>query len=121
MLLAVIVCLVLDRQGKEYAVLVSLCVCTGVLILAAVFLEPVFSFLKQIVELGKLDDDLVEILFKVLGICLLSEISGLICADAGRASLGKALNMLANAVILWISIPIFQALLGLIQEILGEV
>jgi hypothetical protein len=44
----------------------------------------------------------------------------MVCADAGNASLGKVLQILASAVILWLSLPVFTALIELIQKILGE-
>jgi len=120
-IVSAIVCLVLDRQGKEYSVLVCLCVCAGILTLCLVYLEPVLSFVRQIESMGGLDGSLVKILFKVLGISVVSDISAMICSDAGRASLGKVLHMFATAVILWLSIPVFQALLELIHQILGEI
>ena len=95
--------------------------CCLLLTLGAAYLESVLAFLQRLVEIGNLDSSLISILFKVVGISIISEVAGMICADAGNASMGKALNILATGVILWLSIPIFNALLDLVQEILGEV
>ena len=43
------------------------------------------------------------------------------CTDAGNGALGKALQLLTGAVILWLSIPLIQALIELLSEMLGEV
>lgn len=45
----------------------------------------------------------------------------MVCTDAGNASLGKAVQLLGTAVILWLSLPLFKALVELLQSILGEV
>ncbi len=120
-LLATLVCLVLDKQGKDFSVLIGICVCTMVMALAAAYLEPVLEFLKGLEALAQLDGSMIGILFKVVGIGMLSELAGMICADAGNGSMAKVLHILATAVILWLSIPIFNEMLDLIQAILGDV
>lgn len=119
-LIAAILGLILGKQGKEFTVVLTVAVCCMVVLLCITFLEPVLDLLCQLEALGNLNGEMVRILFKVVGIGLVSEIAGMVCTDAGNGSLGKALQMLGTAVILWLSIPVFQALLDLIQEILGE-
>lgn len=120
-LIGMLVCLVLDKQGKDYAALICVCVCAMVMLLAAAYLEPVLNFLRELEHLANLETSFIRILFKVTGIGILTEIARLICTDAGNASMGKVLQILSAAVILWLSIPIFQEMLDLIQKILGEV
>lgn len=119
-LIASILGLVLAKQGKEFTIVLTIAVCCMVVLLSITFLEPVLDLLCQLEALGNLNGEMVRILFKVVGIGLVSEIAGMVCTDAGNGSLGKALQMLGTAVILWLSIPVFQALLELVQEILGE-
>lgn len=119
-LIASILGLVLAKQGKEFTIVLTITVCCMVVLLCITFLEPVLDLLCQLEALGNLNGEMVRILFKVVGIGLVSEIAGMVCTDAGNGSLGKALQMLGTAVILWLSIPVFQALLELVQEILGE-
>ena len=119
-LVASIVGIALAKQGKEFSAVLTISVCCMVVLLSISFLEPVLDLICQLEALGNLNGEMVRILFKVVGIGLVSEIAGMVCTDAGNASLGKALKMLATAVILWLSIPVFHALLELIQEILGD-
>lgn len=119
-LIASILGLVLAKQGKEFTIVLTIAVCCMVVLLCITFLEPVLDLLCQLEALGNLNGEMVRILFKVVGIGLVSEIAGMVCTDAGNGSLGKAIQMLGTAVILWLSIPVFQALLELVQEILGE-
>lgn len=113
--------LALSKQGKEMAALLTIGICAMVLLAAITFLEPVLELLRQLESLGNLNSEMVQILFKIVGIGLISEIASMICADAGNASMGKALQILGSSVILWLSIPVFQALLELIQQILGDI
>ena len=120
-LVASVLGLTFYKQGKELATLLTIGVCTMVIIGAVSFLKPVLELLHQLESVGNLNSEMVRILFKVVGIGLISEITSMICADAGNASMGKALQLLSSAVILWMSIPVFQALLELIQQILGGI
>ena len=91
-----------------------------VVMIAFSYLEPVLDFLRELEAIGDLQADMLGILLKAVGIGIVAEIAGMICCDAGNASLGKTVQLLGSAVILYLSIPVFSALLELIQTILGE-
>lgn len=120
-LITVILTLALGSKGKETGFLLTMAACVMVMILGISYLQPVMDFLRKLETLGNLNGDMTGILFKVAGIGIISEIVGMVCTDAGNSSLGKALNIAAAGVILWLSIPIFDALLELIHRILGEI
>lgn len=118
-LVATVLALMLSRQEKDLALLLTMAGCTFVLMLVVSFLEPVVSFLKRLRDLGDLNSDMLVILLKAVGIGLVAEIAGLICTDGGNVSLGKTVQLLGSAAILWLSVPVLQMLLDLIQRILG--
>lgn len=121
MLLAVILVLALGKQGKEAGLLLTLAVCCMLGVLALSYLEPVVALIRQLQDMADLDTQMLQILLKAVGIGIIGEIASLICSDAGNAALGKALQLLSAAVILWLSIPLVNALLELLEKILGEV
>ncbi len=120
-LLAAILSLALGKWSKDMSVLLSMAVSCMIAMIIVAYLEPVLDFLRQLESLGDLQGDMLGILLKALGIGLVAEIAGIVCTDAGNSSLAKSLQLLGGAVILWLSIPIFNALLDLIQDILGGV
>ena len=117
-LITLILCLVLAKQGKDMATLLVLAVCCMVLTAVVASLRPVLDFFSELETIGKLDSRLIKTLLKAVGIGMLSEIVGLVCADAGNSAMGKSLQILASAVILTLSVPIFTQLLELIETIL---
>lgn len=119
-MLAVILGLTLNKQEKDIGVLLSLAVCCMGIVIALSYLEPVLDFLRELEALGDLQGDFLGILLKGAGIGLVTEIAALICTDAGNASLGRSLQLLGSAAILYLSLPIFTSMLNLIQQILGE-
>ena len=119
-LLAVILVLALKSYCKEISTILAITVCCLTGLTALRYLQPVLEFLKKLEDLGGLDEVMIEILLKATGIGILSEIANLVCKDAGNESMGKALQLLGSAVILYLSLPVFNALIGLLQRILGE-
>ena len=117
-LVALVLYLILNKQGKDFAVLISLGVCCMVVSAVLAFFRPLITFIEKLEQLGNFDSDILQILLKSVGIGILTEIVSLICADAGNASMGKSLQILASVVILWLSIPLFSDLMDMIQEIL---
>ena len=120
-LITAILGLVLARQGADISLMLSICVCCMVVAAAVSYLQPVLDFAYRLIQMGQLDNELLNILLKVVGIGLTSQIAGFICEDAGNKSLGKALQIITTAVILCISVPLLEEVLSLIETVLGEV
>lgn len=120
-MVAVVLWIILSRQGKEYALVLSIGICCLVLILMFEFLEPVIDLLDQLQTLGNLQPEWLSIMLKSVGVGLVVEIGMMICADAGNAALGKTLQILGTVAILWLSIPLMNSLIKLVEQILGDI
>lgn len=120
-LTAVVLVLAVGKQEKDLALMLTMAVCVMAVGAALSFLEPVISFLYRLEELGDLQSGVLEILLKIVGIGLVSEIAEMICKDSGNASLARGMELLGSAVILSLSLPILETFLDLIQRILGEI
>ena len=119
-LIAVILGLSLRQQGKDIALLLSIAACCMAIIAGAVYIRPVITFLENLQELAELQDTSFQILLKAVGIGLIGEIACLICGDSGNAALGKSIQILTTGVLLYLSLPLMNALLEMVQKILGE-
>ena len=120
-LIGLILSLVVGKQAREMSLLLTLAVCVLVSLGALEFLEPVAELMAELRRLGGLDSEAVSILLKATGIGVLSELAGTLCADAGEGALGKILQILSDAVILWLSLPLFRQILTLIEEVLAGI
>ena len=118
-LMALVVWLSLSKHSKDISVLLSLAVCAMAIIAGLTFFQPVIDFLKTIQSLSNLDAEYISIILKVVGIGVIAEITSMICKDAGNESLGKALQYFSSIVAIWLSLPIFEKLLSLLETILG--
>ena len=117
-LIALFLYIILLKEGRDYAVVLSVAVCCLVLICAMQYLKPVIDFVKELDTLADLDHSVCSLILQSVGVAVIAEIIGLLCTDAGYASLGKSVQVLATAAILWLSLPLFKSLIALIEEIM---
>ena len=117
----VVIYLLLSKQCKEYAVVLSLAVGAGILVVAVNTLRPVMVFLRELQQVGNLNGKYASILLKATGIGMISQMAALTCQDAGNSALGKILGIVSVSVILVLSLPLFYGLLEIIQGILTEI
>jgi stage III sporulation protein AD len=119
-LLTVVLGMLLSKSSKDMTLVLTMVVCVMVLTAAFAYLQPVMSFIHRLTEMTKLNTDLLAVILKTVGIGIVGELATLICTDAGNTALAKTVQILTTAMILWLSIPLFESLLDLVQAILGE-
>ena len=119
-IISVILVVSLQKANKDFALLLALCAACMVLLVAVSYIRPVFELVEQLEALADLDGQWLKIVMKAVGVGLVAQISSLICTDSGNSALGKAIQILSTAAILWLSIPLMTGLVDLIQKILGD-
>ena len=119
-LAAVVLLRLLDKQGSAVGIPLAVVVCLLILGVAMGYLQPVMQLLKTVGEMAGMDDQMLRIILKAVGIGLVCQTASLVCSDSGSAALGRAIELTAAAALLWLSVPMINALLELVQKILGE-
>lgn len=120
-MVAVVLWIVVSKQGKEFSIGLSLIACCLALMLIASYLDPVFDLIARLERLGGIQQEWISVMLKAVGIGVIVEIGSLICEDAGNAALGKTLQIAGAIVILWLSVPLMSGLIDLLERMLGEV
>lgn len=103
------------------ALILTVAVSCMVLLVALDYIKPVVEFIKRLESVADMDAQWITVMLKAAGIGLVAQISMLICADSGNSALGKTIQILSSAAVLWLAIPLMNALIDLIQRILGEI
>ncbi|MBE6975477.1 MAG: hypothetical protein E7436_08310 [Ruminococcaceae bacterium] len=119
-LLSVVIAVLLGKHSKEMTVLLTLAVCAAVMTAAVRFLDPILSLLRELEAYCRLDSGYMQILLKAVGVGLVGEMAALVCVDGGHGAMGKAVEILTAAAVLWLSLPLMTALLELVLKIAGE-
>lgn len=117
-LISVILCQILVKENKDISTLLSVVICALVAITAIQYIHPIIDFFRKLKTIGKFDGQLFDTVIKSVGIGILSEITCMICTDAGNGALAKTLHIMATAVIIWISLPLLNTFMQMIENIL---
>lgn len=117
-ILSVILSTAIGKTEKDLTVVLSVAACCIVSTVAMQYLSDVIVFLWGLGNNMDSNHPVIETLLKISGVALMTELSCLISSDAGSSSLGKAMQFLGNSVILFLSLPIFEAFLSVIQRIM---
>jgi stage III sporulation protein AD len=120
-LIAVVLCLILSKNGKDYSMILILAVCAMVFLSAGLYLQPILAFLERLVLLGNLNSELLDMLLKIAGIGFISQIASLTCADTGNKVLERTLQILSVITVLWIAVPILEEMLQMMESLLEAV
>lgn len=110
--------LVLSKENKDMALLISVAACAMIAWAGFSYFRGVLDFFDRLMDLTQIDSDMLTIMMKATGVGILGELTALVCADAGNATLGKAVQLTSSIVIIWIALPLFEGLLGLIESLL---
>lgn len=117
-LTAALLALVVKKQSPELALALTLCACAlGAALLLNGF-RPVLNLAGSLAKQAELDGTLTAPLWKCLGLGLLTEIAAAVCSDAGQTALAKLVELGGGLLCLVVSLPLLQAVLSLIEELL---
>ena len=103
-LIALVFYLILTKEGKDISLLLTVAVCAMVILAAVQFIKPLITLIEQLQSMGNLDNQMLEILLKSVGIALVSEVVGHICSDAGNGAMAKSVQLFSSGVILYLCV-----------------
>lgn len=92
-----------------------------VVILLQIFntIPQISSFLSEISVLSGIENGVIKLLFKIVGIGYIAEFSSDLLVDFGNTSLADKVILAGRVAIIILSLPIFESLLKLIQVFLN--
>lgn len=117
--LVISLCVVLIKQIKpelSFAVLIS----GSIIMLSMIFqyFASVFGILDTIINTTGIDQELFQIIIKIIGIGYIIEFGAGLCNDTGNSSIGDKMVLGGKILILVISLPVvtslFEIVVGLI-------
>ena len=118
LLIAAFLTVLLRQYRPELALGVG--VTAGVLLLTAVIgsLTPSLSSLQGMLQAAALPTEYVAVLFKALGLCLITQFSADACRDAGETALAAKAEFTGKVALLVLSLPLFEEITSLALELM---
>ncbi len=98
----------LRRSHPEQAMAVTLV--AGILMVAAAldYMAPLLGDIQTMLEASGLSGEYIQILFKSLGICVITQLASDACRDAGEQGLSAKTELAGKLILLALALPLFQ-------------
>lgn len=100
------------------ALVLTICAVTLILALSMTAFRPIRALMDVLAQRAGLSAAVLAPVLKTLGISILSRIAAELCRDAGESGLAAAVEVAGGACALLVCLPLFEAVLGLILDLL---
>lgn len=118
-LVGTVLALILGQYRPEFRMLVTAAVTLLLMAMVLEQLSPVLEQLRSTIELTGLTGDYAAILFKAVGICLLTQLAGDVCRDSGESSIASKIELAGRTAILLTAMPLIQEVLAWAWELMN--
>lgn len=120
LLIAAFLTVLLRRYRPELAMGVGIVASAIALLAVLKTAAPAVSQLQTLLEGAALPQAYTAILFKALGICLLTQLTADACRDAGESALAAKAELVGKLLLLVLSLPLFEKITSLALSLLQE-
>lgn len=117
-IVSVILCKVMEKYNKEYAVFIVLGITALCLIASVSYIMPVVETINSMFSQTGLNSEYTEILFKSLGICYITQFAYDICKDNGENAIATQVEFAGKVSLLLIALPLFKNLIDIAGSLL---
>lgn len=107
-MLAAFLAVILRQTRPEQAMAVALIAGLGVLALVLIQVTPVLNSLKELLSQADMPDEYGLVLFKSLGVCLITQMASDACKDAGETALASKAELAGKVALLTLALPLFE-------------
>ena len=111
-----VVATMIKRYLPEVSTIILIIAVAAIFISLGHILGEVFDFVENLAEIAGISNELLNPVFKVSAIAILSRIACDICRDVGASSLVTVVELCASAVAIILSLPLFNMVIGLITR-----
>ena len=107
--------LVLRKNAPEQALLLVLAIAAVVTARVLALAAPLLEQLRTLCDQAGVDSSHVSILLRTVAAALVSRLCGDLCRDSGSQALGTVVELAGAAAALLISLPLLEAVAGLLM------
>jgi len=116
---AVSLSVLLRQKNPEYSLMLSLA--SGILIISMLIssASPLFERIGGLLEASGAQAEYVQILFKSLGLCFVTQIAFDGCRDLGETAIASKVETAGKISVLLVSLPLFEQVLSIVNSLIG--
>lgn len=118
-LITAVISVMIKNYLPEYSIVIN--IATGLTIFAIILskFSPVLTQINALLNYSKIPNEYCTILFKCLGICLISQFAADACRDAKETSLAFKVELAGKVTVVVTSIPLFEKIMQTALKLIG--
>ena len=118
-IIGAVLALVIKNKNPDSAIVLTMAAAAIILLLTAGSISPIIDKVNSFTSIGSYN--YIGIPIKALGITLLARFVSSMCEDAGDKVLSFSVMLFARISVIVLALPLFDELLGILQEIMKMV
>lgn len=108
----------IKKQTPDVALVMTLCAATLILTLGMTAFRPIRALMDTLADRAGLSVAVLSPVIKTVGVSILTRVTAELCRDAGEGGIASAVEVAGGACALLICLPLFEAVLELILELI---
>lgn len=116
---AAMLAVLLKGYKPELAMQISLAAAALIFVMAVPYLRSAVSMFQDIAAQVGMDNRLIGIVIKIIGIAYLAQFGAELCKDAGEGAIASKIELAGKLIIMTMSMPIMYKLLALVNDIVS--
>ena len=117
-IVAVVLITMLKQYKPEFSIMVSIGI--GILIVGTVMagIVPILDEARTMFTSSNMPSEYLEVMFKALGICFITQIACDICRDSGQSGIATKLEMAGKVGVLLVSMTLIKDVLSIATQLI---
>lgn len=116
-LVATVLCKVMDKYSKEYALFISLGVCIIIMLVVMTFVSPILETINTMFNSVGIGTDNIKILVKSIGICYITQLASDVCKDSNYQALSTQIELVGKISLILFALPLLKTMITVVNEL----
>lgn len=110
--------LVIRNLRPELSMMIPVVISFTVIFCILPYLTAIINEVRSISAGAGIEQRYIDIVFKIIGVSYIASISAELCKDAGENAIAAKIELGGKLIIVFMSLPIVNRLLGIVREII---
>lgn len=110
--------LVIRNLRPELSMMIPVVISFTVIFCVLPYLTAIINEVRSISTGAGIEQRYIDIVFKIIGVSYIASISAELCKDAGENAIASKIELGGKLIIVFMSLPIVNRLLGIVREII---
>ncbi|MEL4106213.1 stage III sporulation AC/AD family protein [Oscillospiraceae bacterium WX1] len=112
-----VLALVIRKNSPELALMLTVSLALVALYLAFDTIKSVTDFVLSLSDMALISPAVLSIVFKAVGISIITKLSADVCRDAGQSSVASGVELAGSFAALYLALPLFETVITMIQSL----